>query len=391
MVSVRLTEQLKRVKDVLATWKEVDKSVSQLCPTSSATVSKSPKNACGAVKITDGLVGFLSGDFSDNTWKDEYLGVNATVTKKDGTATVATENPDGVAFKGRGAWAEWPVGAQGENQLYHFANYNFTLVATVSIHEAPEGDTSIPLMGAKLNDSENTVLLGLSYDSQNKWQVLCSDGNTKDISSTWEPQTQYQVAIVLQNGTQGSVYVDGKRVEGVPFDLKYKGSKVISHFYIGGDVGNAENTGSREGVSVTVRNVLLYNRPLGDTEIDALNPNKAPISPPEDLTAAVVVDIPSTVVSGPVAQKTVSASTPGESTVNHESNVSSGEDEETVGGTDAQEEAIHSQVREVNATALNSSPGNVSQGNNSDAGTVRGSGVLPSLLLLLGMWGFAAL
>ncbi|EKG02309.1 trans-sialidase, putative [Trypanosoma cruzi] len=246
-------------------------------------------------------------------------------------------------------------------------------------------------MGVKLNDSENTVLLGLSYDSQNKWQVLCSDGNTKDISSTWEPQTQYQVAIVLQNGTQGSVYVDGKRVEGVPFDLKYKGSKVISHFYIGGDVGNAENTGSREGVSVTVRNVLLYNRPLGDTEIDALNPNKAPISPPEDLTAAVVVDIPSTVVSGPVAQKTVSASTPGESTVNHESNVSSGEDEETVGGTDAQEGTIHSQVREVNATALNSSLGNVSQGNNSDAGTVRGSGLLPSLLLLLGMWGFAAL
>ncbi|RNE95962.1 putative trans-sialidase, partial [Trypanosoma cruzi] len=387
MVSVRLTEQLKRVKDVLATWKEVDKSVSQLCPTSSATVSKSPKNACGAAKITDGLVGFLSGDFSDNTWKDEYLGVNATVKKKEGAEQVDS----GVKFTGHGAWAEWPVGEQGENQLYHFANYNFTLVATVSIHEAPEGDTSIPLMGVKLNDSENTVLLGLSYDSQNKWQVLCSDGNTKDISSTWEPQTQYQVAIVLQNGTQGSVYVDGKRVEGVPFDLKYKGSKVISHFYIGGDVGNAENTGSREGVSVTVRNVLLYNRPLGDTEIDALNPNKAPISPPEDLTAAVVVDIPSTVVSGPVAQKTVSASTPGESTVNHESNVSSGEDEETVGGTDAQEEAIHSQVREVNATALNSSLGNVSQGNNSDAGTVRGSGLLPSLLLLLGMWGFAAL
>ncbi|EKF28108.1 trans-sialidase, putative, partial [Trypanosoma cruzi marinkellei] len=35
MASVRLTEQLKRVKEVLATWKEVDERVSQLCPSSS--------------------------------------------------------------------------------------------------------------------------------------------------------------------------------------------------------------------------------------------------------------------------------------------------------------------------------------------------------------------
>ncbi|EKF28238.1 trans-sialidase, putative, partial [Trypanosoma cruzi marinkellei] len=34
MVSVLLTEQLKRVKEVLATWKKVDDTVSQLCSTS---------------------------------------------------------------------------------------------------------------------------------------------------------------------------------------------------------------------------------------------------------------------------------------------------------------------------------------------------------------------
>ncbi|EKG01228.1 trans-sialidase, putative, partial [Trypanosoma cruzi] len=56
MVSVRLTEQLKRVKEVLATWKEVDNRVSQLCPNSSATVSKSTGTACTTDKITDGLV-----------------------------------------------------------------------------------------------------------------------------------------------------------------------------------------------------------------------------------------------------------------------------------------------------------------------------------------------
>ncbi|EKF98245.1 trans-sialidase, putative, partial [Trypanosoma cruzi] len=114
MVSVRLTEQLKRVKDVLTTWKEVDERVSKLCPLSRATVSKSTDDGCGAV-VTDGLVGFLSGNLSDVTWKDEYLGVNATVKKGEVTST---EN--GMRFTGRGAWAEWPVGRQGDNQLYHF-------------------------------------------------------------------------------------------------------------------------------------------------------------------------------------------------------------------------------------------------------------------------------
>ncbi|EKF98715.1 trans-sialidase, putative, partial [Trypanosoma cruzi] len=96
MVSVLLTEQLKRVKEVLASWKEVDERVSKLCPTSSAKEDASTDNACTTDKITEGLVGFLSGNLSDGTWKDEYLGVNATV-KEDG-ATVATENPDGVTF-----------------------------------------------------------------------------------------------------------------------------------------------------------------------------------------------------------------------------------------------------------------------------------------------------
>ncbi|EKF98780.1 trans-sialidase, putative [Trypanosoma cruzi] len=74
MVSVRLTEQLQQVKDVLTTWKEVDERVSKLCLTSIAAVSKSTDTACTTFKITDGLVGFLSGNFSGNTWKDEYLG-----------------------------------------------------------------------------------------------------------------------------------------------------------------------------------------------------------------------------------------------------------------------------------------------------------------------------
>ncbi|RNC32932.1 c71 surface protein, partial [Trypanosoma cruzi] len=266
MVSVRLTEQLQRVKDVLATWKKVDEHVSQLC-TSSAEEDTSTENACNTGKITDGLVGFLSGNFSDGTWRDEYLGVNATVT--NGVATGYAEK--GVRFTGSGAGAEWPVGKQGENQLYHFANYNFTLVATVSIHGVPRGDTPIPLIGAKMNDSENPVLLGLSYDNENKWRVLCGGENTEH-SSNWETETQYQVAIVLHNGSQGSAYVDGQRVGNAQLALQdIEGSKGISHFYIGGDGGSAE---AQEGVPVTVKNVLLYNRPLDGTEITTLAKNQ---------------------------------------------------------------------------------------------------------------------
>ncbi|EKG08324.1 trans-sialidase, putative,c71 surface protein, putative, partial [Trypanosoma cruzi] len=145
VASVLLSEQLERVKKVLTTWKEADERVSQLCATLLAQKGRSTDNACDAVKITDGLVGFLSGKFSENTWMDEYLGVNATIAEND--AAAATGTSDGVKFTGRGAGAEWPVGKQGENQLYHFANYKFTLVATVSIHNVPEGN--IPLMGVR--------------------------------------------------------------------------------------------------------------------------------------------------------------------------------------------------------------------------------------------------
>ncbi|EKG01221.1 trans-sialidase, putative, partial [Trypanosoma cruzi] len=203
MVSVRLTEQLQRVKDVLKTWNKVDSRVSHLCPSESALQDPSADTACSAVKITAGLVGFLSGSFSDSTWRDEYLGVNATV--KSGAAA-----HNGVTFKGRGAGAEWPVGAQGENQLYHFANYKFTLVATVSIDKVPEGDTPIPVMGVQMNDNENTVLLGLSYNKEKKWMLQCGGGTkSEELSSTSETETKRHVVILLRNGNQGTAYVDG--------------------------------------------------------------------------------------------------------------------------------------------------------------------------------------
>ncbi|EKG00253.1 trans-sialidase, putative [Trypanosoma cruzi] len=278
-------------------------------------------------------------------------------------------------------------------------------------------------MGAKMNEGDDkTVLLGLSYNKEKKWTLLCGDGKViKEHSSTWETQTdttQYQLAIVLQNGNQGTAYVDGRRM-GEPCKLEGKEDKKISHFYIGGDGSNTEG---REGVSVTVTNVLLYNRPLDGNEITALNAIKPPITPPKETIAQEIV-VPSSGrtphagqdplnggegAGGGIASSAASIATTPSSDVAQtvatmggdkmqgdgspqirEVTVSSGADGETTGGTDAQgEEGIHPQAGEVNATALSSSLGNLSQGNNSDAGTVSGSGLLPLLLLLLGLWGF---
>ncbi|RNC53916.1 putative trans-sialidase [Trypanosoma cruzi] len=469
MVSVLLAEQLQRVKGVLTTWKEVDKSVSQLCTSLIAQKDRSTDNACGAVKIMAGLVGFLSGKFSENTWRDEYLGVNATLTKEG-----AVQVEKGVTFTGRGVWAEWPVGKQGENQLYHFANYNFTLVATVSIDNMPKSG-SVPLMGVRAGKEGKSKLIELSYDSGKKWHVLCGDKTTTKLSSTWETGTPQHVVILLKNGTQGSVYVDAQRVGNGECALGNGESKEISHFYIGGDGGSAEN---KEGVSVTVTNVLLYNRPWDDTEIAAFNPNKAniPVQMDRSIEGDVIQPSPgggrpeeqrqllersrADGVSAPTVSnaKTSSggegsatqlvseessdgsknvggASSPGSdaavetgdrstvqgdgssptlvgtpatadayapnaeamghdgTAVNPGASASSGADGETAEGTNGQEkEEIHAKNGEVKAAALSSSLGNLSQGNNTDACSVCGSGLLPLLLLLLlGLWGFAAL
>ncbi|ESS59525.1 trans-sialidase [Trypanosoma cruzi Dm28c] len=421
MVSVLLTEELKRVKEVLKTWKEVDDRVSKLCISLIAEKGRaSTGDVCSADKITNGLVGFLSGNFSENTWRDEYLGVNATVNNKQGGAASTVASTDkGVTFQG--AWAEWPVGAQGENQLYHFANYNFTLVATVSIDGVPKEGTTIPLMGVRAGSNgneEKTKLMELSYDSGKKWHVLCCDGKSKELSSTWETErTQYQVAIVLQNGTQGSVYVDGQRVGNGECALGNGESKEISHFYIGGDGKNADN----KDVSVTVTNVLLYNRPLDADEIAAFNPNKASTSPTVDGSvegdaietsgqgkeeqrqllessgvngvSAPTVSSAKTSSGGEVSatQLVSEKSSDGSKNVGGASSPDGDTTVETIEGTDGQKEEIHARNGDVKAAALSSSVGNVSQGNNSDGGSVCGSGRLSSLLLLLGLWGFAAL
>ncbi|EKF26328.1 trans-sialidase, putative [Trypanosoma cruzi marinkellei] len=394
--SVLLTAQLEQVKKVLATWKEVDDLVSKLCPTLSALERTSPETACSAdFNVTDGLVGFLSGNFSDNTWKDEYLGVNATV--KSGVGAEKTK--DGVRFTERGAGAEWPVGKQGENQLYHFANYNFTLVATVTIEGEPKEEGPIPLMGVRAGSNGKNKLMELSYDKEKKWRLLCDGETVTEHSVAWDlEKTTHQVAIVLRNGTQGSVYVDGRCVcmGNARSELQSEALKGISHFYIGGDGDSAASAGSGEGVSVTVSNVLLYNRPLAfsDTCVEEDTVIGSSSEGPQS-TEAASPSVGGDTTATPLAEKAPEVPVV-QATLQQPQEESKAEQNTTVGESSTMQQvpANASQGSVGSAAALNSHAVRGAKsggGDNSVAGTMRGSGLLPSLLLLLlGLWGFAA-
>ncbi|EAN85953.1 trans-sialidase, putative [Trypanosoma cruzi] len=291
-----LTEKLKDVKKVLAAWKEKD---AYIVKEYGCTVESNAKRRreCGVVgELTKGLVGFLSSTSNENTWMDEYLGVNATITKVTGGKVTSTEK--GVKF--RGAWAEWPVGRQGQNQLYHFANYKFTLVATVSIHEVPEGGTPIPLLGVKLSETDSPLIFGLFYTHDKKWMVAFNgsfEAPSHDDDVEWKPNTKYHVALHMDSDDGLMVYVDGKTIydseyevygheddedyESFPQKLKtLLRPHGISHFYIGGD-GKSESG----NIDVTVSNVLLYNRALKNDELKALTKADAVGTPEANVSA----------------------------------------------------------------------------------------------------------
>ncbi|RNE96532.1 trans-sialidase, partial [Trypanosoma rangeli] len=101
LVSVRLTDKLPWIKEVVKTWKEMDAALKSC--TSGGTFDPRAKGMCNGPIPTEGLVGFLSNTLTDGTdagtvWVDEYLGVNATVK----TGELASDEW-GVTFKGVGA------------------------------------------------------------------------------------------------------------------------------------------------------------------------------------------------------------------------------------------------------------------------------------------------
>ncbi|PBJ76091.1 trans-sialidase [Trypanosoma cruzi cruzi] len=229
----RLTDELNTINSVLRTWAQLDAFFSK---------SSTP---------TAGLVGFLSNAASGDTWSDEYRCVNASVTK-------AAKVKNGFKFTGPGSRATWPVNSREDNNQYSFVNYDFTVVATVTIHQVPKGST--PLLGAGLGDGHGAKIIGLSCGMNKTWETVF-DGKKTTSNTNWELGKEHQVALMLQDGNKGSVYVDGVIV-GSPAKIPKVGAlgHEITHFYFGGDEGDINS-------NATVTNVFLYNRPLSVGEL----------------------------------------------------------------------------------------------------------------------------
>ncbi|KAF5223791.1 hypothetical protein ECC02_003246 [Trypanosoma cruzi] len=237
----RLTEELNTIRSVLSTWGQLDASFSK---------SSTP---------TAGLVGFLSNAASGDTWIDDYLCVNATVTK-------ATKVENGFKFTGPGSMATWPVNSREDNNQYSFVNHDFTIVATVIVHQVPKEST--PLLGAGLGDGAGKKFIGLSYSMNKTWETVF-DGATKAQDTTWEPGSEHQVALMLQDGNKGSVYVNGELVgspETIPTP-EARGAEIL-YFYFGGGEGDSDS-------NATVTNVFLYNRPLSVGELKMVKKSDA--------------------------------------------------------------------------------------------------------------------
>ncbi|EAN98335.1 trans-sialidase, putative [Trypanosoma cruzi] len=262
-----LTLELQRIRHALSTWAVKDNALRQ-CGLMASGAALSRGNCSVPIPMA-GLVGHLADTLRGDKWEDEYLGVNAVVRG------AAKKAPSGWTFEGHDAGAEWPVGKQWPKMPFHFANYGFTLAATVSIHEVPKGIT--PLMGLK--KMGKTTLLGLSYDNNMEWSVE-HELFPKHFTA-WELDKTYHVVLKMHDGV-GSVYVDGTLLWNMSLRNSFnEGLDAVSHFYFGA----YDEQLSSGKIHATVANVFLYNRPLNETEIGALNANKVTIPPPERKSA----------------------------------------------------------------------------------------------------------
>ncbi|RNE96971.1 group II trans-sialidase superfamily [Trypanosoma rangeli] len=229
-----LTEQLKTITSVLETWAKLDSYFSELSVP------------------TAGLVGFLSDASGDGTWNDAYRCVNATVRN-------AKKVENGFNFTGPKSYAIWPVNVWKYHYVHSFVDYEFTLVAAVTIHKVMN---RVPhLLGALLSRKENLMFMGLSYTAGKQWGTVFNGITTIALNSSWEPGEEYKVALMLQ-GNKGSVYVDGVLMGSCDtLPILEARRHQIARFYFGG---------GKDG-SARVRTVFLYNRPLNAMELKAVD------------------------------------------------------------------------------------------------------------------------
>ncbi|RNC51628.1 trans-sialidase-like protein [Trypanosoma cruzi] len=252
----RLKDEVSTINSVLKTWAQKDAFFSSLSiPTA-------------------GLVAALSDAASNDTWIDEYLCLNATVTPN------AKKVKDGFQLTGHSSGVSWSVNIPDDNVRHVSLSHNFTLVASVIIEVTPSGNT--PLLTATMADNNSTHIMGLSYTANNKWETMFNN-NTKTRSSTWEPKEEHQVALMLQ-GRKVFVYIDGQSLGEEEVPLKSETPLELVRFCFG---VCGEDAGHK--TDVTVKNVFLYNRPLNSTEMTAIKdripvPTRGPETQVEDGT-----------------------------------------------------------------------------------------------------------
>ncbi|PWV20342.1 putative trans-sialidase, Group II [Trypanosoma cruzi] len=358
----RMTEELKEIGSVLSTWSQKDVFFSSFSiPTA-------------------GLVAVLSDAAGDGRWIDEYLCLNATVRN-------AKKVKDGVQLTEPDSRVMWPVNTRGGNVRHISLSHNFTLVASVTIEEAPSENT--PLLTAVLVDAWPPYIMRLSYTADNKWETIFKGGKKPTTESRpWEPKKEYQVALMLQ-GNKASVYIDGKSLgEEEALSTDERPPDVLRFCFGTCDIDDGDEEEDEDEVEesspeeaspekpstkeigkeprLTVTNVFLYNRPLNSTEMTAIKERIPVLARGPELQAD---DVPQTIASA-------GSAVPGPLEV----------PAAPAGRTANTQHAPAGRFTSAGneGTARETGDG----GANGDAGSAYGRGLLP-LLLLLGLWGFA--
>nr|CDI70087.1 TS3 protein [Trypanosoma congolense] len=250
---IKLEDELESIKSIVKLWKDQDALLSGNCSSPDGDYTE------GCVGIpTAGLVGLLSGPSDEDVWHDAYRCVDASV---ENVVNVA----DGLQLSGwNSSRVLWPVSSQGQDQKYHFANVHFTLVANLRLVGAPKGDFS--LVGFEMYEGETRKTVKLSAIKSAFWEMCHTDLTTRGSRGSLPCDEVHQVALTLRNGVI-SVYANGRHLS--VLDTKVAGANEllnISNFFVGHPgVGGALPWGS-----AVVRDVLLYNRPLHETELESL-------------------------------------------------------------------------------------------------------------------------
>nr|AAN38833.1 trans-sialidase-like protein precursor [Trypanosoma carassii] len=263
-VLANLVDELEKIKEVVKAWKEQDKMFAKPRVSGVSTPSY-PGSTCDVSIPTNGLVGFLSNDATDPQWKDAYRCVDANIRG-------GVKVPNGLMFKGAGAGAMWPVMKQGQNRPYHFVNHEFTLAATVTIHECTS-NTPSSILGLVLASIKPRRFMYLSCTKDGRLHFNAGL-YSRNSGLYFNVNETFRVVMTLTDG-ELALYIDGKQEYSCGLSLTSGLMNIgISHFCF----VRCTNTSEENGGSVTVTNALLYNRVLTKKEISRLYMNTVKVT-----------------------------------------------------------------------------------------------------------------